>query len=444
MGIIYDPVDRILEPQTVMQFVGFLFGNPLPDGTRPSSIATLPVEELALIQGGDPVLGADNKTIMHRIMGYIGSNEDTSRLCGVGKNIQSLKSRLWSGITPLSDQRWKEKGLHLPENFDQACQNLGAVVSVFEYLNVPEVQNNLRETFNLIYDAWSDLEAVINQHRAGTGAEPVVIADLWTLFMSVHLEVMTQRAHRWVTHHVDILRAPYMQDLLTYEPSDQVTGEPDAKQWQLGDALHVLLETSIRADHTIMIPMEGYKGYKATKKESGPPEMHSAQHSERGAAYSQRVKNLSHKIPIDRLLEAFAKGEKRRDLTFSESLHGGATEQIDAQRQIRRELRGSSLDSTFQEPWMMSKLKRLKLLEENDLPKDSGLAIYRLTHGQPESEWLEFVKRLEDHISDWGAGQDGSDSIKPYLKLHWLDGKELGLAENDIEAAKQYVILHVN
>jgi hypothetical protein len=57
---------------------------------------------------------------------------------------------------------------------------------------------------------------------------------------------------------------------------------------------------------------------------------------------------------------------------------------------------------------------------------------------------LEFVKRLEDHISDWGAGQDGSDSIKPYLKLHWLDGKELGLAENDIEAAKQYVILHVN
>lgn len=438
------PVDRILEPQTVANFIGFLFGNPLPDGTRPSSIATLPLKELALIQGNERVLGADTKSFFYRVMLYIGSNEDSSRLCGVGKNIQSLKSRLWSGITPLSDQRWKEKGLHLPENFDQACQNLGAVVSVFEYLNVPEVQKNLRDTFNLIYDTWSDLDVVINQRRAETGAEPVSVADLWTLYMSVHLEVITQRAHKWVTQHVDSLRAPFMQDLLAYQGQGQKVFEPDAKQWQLGDALHVLLETSVRADHTIMIPMEGYKGYKASDNKVGPPEMHSAQHQERGAAYSQRVKFLSHKIPMDRFFEGIAKGEKSRKLTVSEQIYEATTEQVDAQRQIRRELRGRSLDSTFQEPWIISKLDRFKYLENNDLPKDSGIAIYRLTHGQSESEWLEFVKKLEDHISDWGAGQDGSDSIKPYLKLHWLDGKKLGIAQDDIEAAKQYVLLHAS
>ncbi|KAJ5983995.1 hypothetical protein N7481_006094 [Penicillium waksmanii] len=387
-------VDRILEPQTVANFVGFLMGNPLPDGTRPSSIATLPLEEFALIQGSEQVLGADSMSFFHRVMLYVGSNEDGSRLCDVGKNIQSLKSRLWSGITPLSDQRWKEKGLHLPENFDQACQNLGAVVSVFEYLNVPEVQNNLRETFNLIYDTWSDLDVVINQRRAQTSAEPLSVADLWTLYMSVHLEVMTQRAHKWVTQHVDTLRAPFMQELLAYQPQGQEGYKLDTKQWQLADALHVLLETSVQADHTIMIPMEGYKGYEAPDNKVGPPEMHSAKHEERRAAYSQRVKDLSHKILMDRFFERVAKGEKPRQLTVSKEIYEFATEQVDAQREIRRELRGSSLDSTVQEPWITSKWDKLKYLENNDLPKDSGLAIYH--------------------------------------------GKELGLAQDDIEAAKQH------
>lgn len=315
---------------------------------------------------------------------------------------------------------------------------------MFEYLNVPEVQNNLREIFNLIHDTWSDLDAVLNKRIAETGGEPVSVADLWTLYMSVHLEVMTQRAHKWVTQHVDTLRAPLMQDLLGYQPQSQEVGKPDTKQWQLGDALHILLEISVQADHTIMIPMEGYKGYKAPENKVGPPEMHSAQHQERRAAYSKRVKYLSHKITFDRNFELYFKGEKPKELSISESIHESATEQVDAQRQTRRELRGNSLDSTMQEPWITCKRDSFKQLETKGLPKESGLAIYRMTHGQSEPEWLEFVNKLEEHTSDWGAGQDGSDSIKPYLKLHWLDGKELGFAQNDIEAAKQYVRRHAS
>lgn len=444
MNSFYYSVDRVLEPQTIMGFLGFLFGATLPNGTRPPSLATLGVEELALIQGSDPVLGTDTQSVMYRVMGYIGSHEDGSRLCGVGKNIQSLKSRLWSGITPLSDQRWKEKGLDLPENFDQACQNLGAVVAVFEYLNVPQVRDNLRDTFNLIYDAWTELDTVLNQHRADAGKEAISVANLWTLYMTVHLEAISQRAHKWVTTHVDILQVPLMQEYLTYQSPIEESGAPDSEHLRLADALHILLETSIRADHTIMVPMEGYKGYVVPEKGSGPPDIYIADHASRGAAYAQCVKTLSHIMIFDRIIqETIEHGEPQKKL-LGKSWHENTTDQLEAQKQVRRELCGDSIDATIEEPWITSNLNIVKNhIEVTGSPKELGLTIYRLNYGQSESEWLEFVKRVEEHIFDWGAGQAGSDAIKPYLKLHWVDGLELGFAENDFEAAKRFEAPHL-
>jgi hypothetical protein len=65
------------------------------------------------------------------------------------------------------------------------------------------------------------------------------------------------------------------------------------------------------------------------------------------------------------------------------------------------------------------------------------MAVYRLTYGQTETEWAAFVKKLDAHVSDWGKGQTGSSAIKPYLKLHWFNGKDLGIPEGDIDAAKK-------
>jgi hypothetical protein len=372
---------------------------------------------------------------MNRIMTRIGSDEDNGRLCGIGKNIQALKSRLWEGITPLGDQRWQQKELHLLENFDQACQHLGAVVAVFEYLNAQRVQENLRVTFNLIYDLFEVLDKVLNKRRTETGAAPISVANLWTMYMTAHLEVVTQRAHRWVTDHVDALRDPIMQELLTH-PS-LIEGIPDPKQWQLTNALHMLLEISVRADYIIMIPMEGYKGYTAPENGSGPPEMYSADITERGKAYPQRVKSISHQIMFKNMMERIRGGDKPKQKS-GESYHESAMDQIIAQKQVRRELRGDSIDSALQEPWIVAKLAQIQFAKENnDSPKEYGVVIYRLIYGQSESEWREFVQKLEKDFSDWGLGQTGSDAIKPYLKLHWVDGKKLGFEEGDIEAAKR-------
>lgn len=392
------------------------------------------MEELALMQNSYPP-GADGMSIMNRVMTRIGSDDDSARLCGVGKNIQSLKSRLWEGITPLSDSRWQEKGLDLPENFEEAFQHLSAVVAAFEYLNAQQVQENLRVTFNLIHDIWESLDKVLNQRRAETGAEHISLANLWTIYMTAHLGLVTQRAHKWVTQHVDALRAPLLENLLSHQSLTEGSGAPDEMQWKLTNALHALLEVSVRADYWIMMPMEGYKGYAAPEIGSGPPEMYVADVAERGKAYSGRVKTLSHKIMFDKLMGEIISGQKAEQKNSGETYHESAREQIDAQIEVRRELRGDSIDSVLQEPWITSKLHFIESAEEK---KDNGLAIYRLTYGQSDDEWLEFVQRLETHICHWGKGQTGSEAIKPHLKLHWIDGRELGFAEGDFEAAKRF------
>lgn len=379
---------------------------------------------------------------MDRVMSRIGSTEDPGRLCIVGKNIQSLKSRLWEGIVPMSDQRWQEKGLHLDENFALACQQLSGVLAVFEYLNQQQVREHLRDTFNLIHEHWQTLDTQLAEKRAQTGADPISVADLWTMYMTAHYKMMTQSAHHWVTKHVDALRAPMMQGLLDHRPLNEGTGRPDATQWKLTDGLHVLLEISVRADYCIMIPMEGYKGYTAPPRGSGPAEMYVADLAERGKAYSQRVKALSHQIMFEKMMFGNLSGG-RPSQTSGESYRESAMEQLEAQDRVRQELRGDSSGSIPQEPWITESLASVHGEEKNSTPTDRGIAIYRLTHEQSESEWNEFVLKLEAHISNWGQGQSGSDIIKPHLKLHWIDGKELGLTEGDIEAVKKYVFLPV-
>ncbi|KAG0155022.1 hypothetical protein PDIDSM_595 [Penicillium digitatum] len=65
------------------------------------------------------------------------------------------------------------------------------------------------------------------------------------------------------------------------------------------------------------------------------------------------------------------------------------------------------------------------------------MAVYRLTYGQTDSEWTEFVDKVEAHVSDWDKGHAGSSAIKENLTLYWLDGTKLGISEGDVDASKE-------
>lgn len=426
-----------MEPQTIAHFLGFTLGSPLPNGKQPS-ITHLTSDEVRGIAQENYPPGTNGMPIIQRVMSRIGSEQDGGRLCLVGKNIHALKSRLWEGVVPLSDQRWREKELHRGRYFDFAIQHLSAVVAVFEYLNEPVVRSYLRDTFNLIYDHWADLDIVLNQRRAEKNLDRVSVATMWTMYMSAHFEVMTERAHRWVTGHIDALRAPLLQSLVNHRPALDLQGMPDPLQWKIMDRLHMLMETSVTADYTIMIPMNGYKGYTAPKRERlGPAALYAVDCVRRGKAYSERLKSLSHSAVINDALAGNALGG-RNTQTSGESYRQLGMNQLESQEQVRRETRGPPIEPLPQEPWIMSCMWTIQDVERVKKVDSYGLAVYRLTYGQTESEWAAFLQKLEAHISNWGAGQTGSDAIKPHLKLQWLDGQELGIAQDDIDGAKRY------
>ncbi|KAJ5228161.1 hypothetical protein N7489_008869 [Penicillium chrysogenum] len=428
-------VDRILEPQTIARFLEFAFGKPLPNGSQPN-IERLSVEEASFFKHDRNFPpDTDGEPIMASVMARIGSHRDSNRLCLVGKNIQSLKSRLWEGIIPLSEQLWQEKGLDRPEYFDFACQHLSAVIAVFQYLNVPAVRLYLRDTFNHIYDHWTALDTVLNKRREEQGKERISVAGLWTQYMTAHFEMMTERAHRWVTVYANKLGAPLLQALWEYRPPGDGDGplhEPDAVQWKITDSLHMVTKIIANADFTIMIPMNGYKGYSAPPRD-GPAALHAANLLARSKAYHERLSLLTR--------EAMSRNAAARTgpfLSSGESYRATSQSQIEGLNKLRKEVRGSALEPVPHEPWITACASNIEYGKEKGKDEKYGFAVYRLTYGQTESEWTEFVHKVEAHVSDWGKGQTGSSTIKEHLKLHWLDGKELGFSESDIDASKQH------
>ncbi|RHZ62027.1 uncharacterized protein CDV56_108605 [Aspergillus thermomutatus] len=425
-------VDRLIEPQTIAHFLEFALGGTLPNG-KDCELVRMTADELPLLHTS-PDPAADETVIIDRVMSRIGSEQDGDRLCLVGKNIHSLKSRLWEGIIPFCEQRWKEKGLDRKDNFDVACQHLSAVCAAFEYLNQPKVMENMRDTFNLIWEHWRELEVMVNRQRGEKQQPSVSVTSLWTTFMTAHIEVMTERAHRWVTVKVSALRPPLLDTLRWHRPVD--LDVVDRVQWRTTDALHMLAEITSVADYGIRIPMDGYKGYTAPAAPPNiPPALRSTNWSERGKAYSQRLKQVSHAARYQRIMQARARGETHH-VADPAGLHQTALDQINSQHQLRREVRGNPIEPVPREPWIMRSLNQIE--NPNDRTRGFGLAVYRLTYEQSDAEWNACRQKIEQHIADWGRGQTGSSALKPYLKLHWMDGRALGIPEGDVEGARKH------
>lgn len=342
-------------------------------------------------------------------MNRIGSWEDGGRLVPLGKNIQSVKYRLWDGLVPLSDQRWEEKGLNQPENFDTACQHLTSVIAVFEYFNHPTVARNLRDTSNLIWEHWKELDAVNNERRAQNGEDPVSAADRWSEFIV---------AHHWVLSHIGTLRQSILEALRDYTPMVDLL--PDLMHRQLTDRLHMLFEIASLADITIQITVYNYKGCDVP---SNPPSRELS--AERKKAYSQKLKQLNRTGALSPVFTG----------PGPNTLHETTTMRIENEEQMRRELHGP-VEPVPGEPWIMNDLAAMRNITVNPV-RERRLAIYRLTNDQTDEEWATFVQKLETHIGGWARDQRQHSGIAQHYKLHWLDGKTLEIADGDIDGARK-------
>jgi hypothetical protein len=89
----------------------------------------------------------------------------------------SLIYQLWFGIAPVSDARWKAKGLDEEGSFEEALAIVQAVVDVFDDLRSPEVQGQIRHIFNKVLAEINVFQNACNAVRTLRG-EP---APEWSL-----------------------------------------------------------------------------------------------------------------------------------------------------------------------------------------------------------------------------------------------------------------------
>jgi hypothetical protein len=373
------------------------------------------------------------------VMIRIGSNEDSSRLVLVDKSIQAMKSRLWEGIIPISENRWRQKKLDQDENFDEACQHLTATVSAFNYLNQPDIQQKLRDTFNLIAAELNSFEGALNAVRSREGKEPVMVTALWEEYIRALFHVMATRAHTYVVDHVEKLRAPLIAQLRAHVPPSYSTYS--SEQWAWTNKLRDLLEIEVAADYTIFMPMNGYLGH--TAPQNGP----SHELETRRAYLSPELKKRSRKPMFDTFFDTITRrhpdlgGEPeyqppaRKGIADPDDIIETHGWQLSSLKEIRQEMRKDCTSPPAPEQWI-SNLKGHIEAPEHAI-ESWGFVIYRLTYSQTDGEWTDFMVKLQADVDEWGEGMFGVNGIKSKATLQWMDGKELGIAEGDINGAKK-------
>ncbi|KKZ60571.1 hypothetical protein EMCG_04748 [[Emmonsia] crescens] len=442
-------VDLLIPSKTIFHFLNFARRGILPNGKK-TKIPIVPLEEVALM--GTPynewalpphndITSAAGQLLMVRI----GSEEDPGRLTLVEKPVHAMKARLWDGMAPISEHQWRQKGLNKAENFDYACQYIEDVIVVFDYLNVPLHISHMRETFNYIAQHLADFDEALNNVRSQEGKEPNVnMAGLWVEFIQAKYQVITDLAHSWVIAHVDALREPLLNEIKAQGPlllDDNISPE----QLILVEKLRKLAGLAAEADYTIYMSTDGYKGGSGPS----PEELKGWQNPVLEKRRQTYVDSFSYiqKLPQfkDELLSDLLPIPAETAATTTENdLFKTIDRQIRIQNQQRRLARGEPEPGPrLPVEWISDIRTSMRELEDSGQPPvtELGYAIYRLSYGQnpaDDSEWAALKGAIENDLASWGDGIDGVEDIKPFLKVKWFDGRELGLAEDDIDGAKSH------
>ncbi|RYP24675.1 hypothetical protein DL765_000402 [Monosporascus sp. GIB2] len=419
-------VDRILEPQTVGKFLQAAMGNrPLPTGETIDQ--PLDSDELFLItrpisSWAPPPFDAEQLVPMDRIVELIGSEKEPDRMQLISKELQTMKSRLWEGIMPISARRWRERRLYDRTNFSAACRLLSMAINVFLYLNDTLVKAALRETFNLIDDALRTFENALNAKRAIEGKPAVEVCRKWHQFIRARYDLMVNRTFSWVMNHVDHMKSRILDQLDALGTWGSAPGTIAAEeQRKLFDMWQDISEIASQADYAILLPMDGYNGSPSDTVISeydfhNEPLRAHPDIKRRNSDYHNR---RGHWTLTLTLFQAAVKpaGDDPVKLLL---LRQDAGQQL-----VRAELRGEPV-RYGKEPWAL-------VINERD---EWGFVAYRACHSCSDAEWQEFRAKFDADNADWGS-ELRMDGLRERSKIHWVDVKGLGIDDEDIEALKR-------
>ncbi|CAG8938062.1 unnamed protein product [Penicillium salamii] len=423
-------VDALIEPRAILHFIGFITQGLLPNGKK-TDLALVTPDEFPLFmtpssQWAHAPFNTSAVPTVQKAMERISGSEDLSGLCQIGQNLHFLKSRLWGGLAPVPASQWNDKDLNNPENFAIAHEYLTAVIAVFEYLNIPQIKTNMRDTFNKISDDFEEIQHALNARRKAQGGSPDLnLTALWEQFIRAQYEVMTSTAHSWTLARTAELREPVLEGLSSVPGENHDSPEAKVFMQRWGD----LLSANSMADFTIWISMDGYKGFQAPSEVVAGLYNPDLANQDKDYGFAELLMNRLTKC-IEGQNEA-AKIHGPSAVQSKEARRERFSTSTVVQNELREKIRGRSPSPLPPvQPWIQQLLRGQEEISSLG-PEESknlgfGLAIYRAENQFSDEQWENLKQRLEAHLSAWGEDLPRADELKPLLQLHWFDCKELG------------------
>lgn len=347
-----------------------------------------------------------------------------------------------------------------PANYRNLFELMKDVIALFRWYNDESVLRYTRESFNWMVEIYVEFGKAANLRRQQQGIEEKLdFAGMWAEYWAATWNTMSDQTHRWIVDRVDEVQsrafAEYCTALSAAGGDDVAIREAGKRYYECVQDLRGLL-TGV--DYTMGIPMTGFTGYGATDSITDLPL------TERQSLYMEMLGSTSfvHQAAILQAQDQAEAEEAARPMSFAqtvdimsqltkpaharfrdtENLIGhymeGKTNRDETRLALRGELKPSS-----QEYWITILKDRLDFYLENKQGADReahrwGFVVYRLTYEQTEEEWTTFMDKFHKDVSRSGEWIAGADTIMSRAGLTFIDGRDVGIAEGDIEAAKRH------
>ncbi|KAG9187115.1 hypothetical protein G6011_04986 [Alternaria panax] len=379
---------------------------------------------------------------------------------GFVARLRPLKAKLLLGMVPISGDRWLERKMDDPANYKNLFELIKDITHIFEWFNHEEVHKRTRGAFNWMVDKYVEFEQAANLQREKNGIqEKLNLAGMWAEYWNDLTTNASERTHQWVVDRVDEVQAhafaQYQEALKNAGTDETAIGEAGKKYYECVQDLRGILT---KLDYTIGIPMTGFKGYTATNAFKDLPV---AQRQDTWRKI-MTAKSFKHQVAI---LEAQDKAEaeeasKKTSLADSmdmtkqftkpahprfrdtENLIGHYEEGKRNRDETRLSLCGPPKVFS-QEHWISILRERMDFHANNPRnvernPDAWGFVCYRLTYDQTDEQWATFQEKFRADISRSGKWIEGFDRIKDKHRIMFIDGREFGIAEGDVTAAKRH------
>ncbi|CZT11376.1 uncharacterized protein RAG0_15549 [Rhynchosporium agropyri] len=453
------PAGPAYEIPTLNIFLAAATSGIMPDGNK-TDLPLFPMEEMVILSkkyedwapdpfnklpGPPGILGPSSPVSpapLIRWMHILGGLDDILAMgfgsrtppLSVERSFKAMKTRVWLGLVPITDARWKAKDLDATENIEEALAIIQQVVDVFKHLAKPAIQGDLRNINNKLWAEIDVFQDACNAVRTTKG-EPIPdwnLTKMWEAFHKHHYNSIEQQARSWTFTHLKTLHNIWKHKFIaTFQSGRELNDKQATVKIDYFDMMIMrkIQDLQFEADLCVRSRTDGFltasrEMHPLLGKINAPKEEldrgyesieGSRMKAMRGAfekKVQERTKHRRSVAPVPAFLEAPSVNTDR-EFTHKE------------------------IQSEIETPLAMQ-VERWVAMQMAENVDRFGLVIYRLAYGPNEEEWKYSVRKLEAGIETGLEGLVGIEDVKLKMTLHWIDGRDENIPEGDIDAARSH------